>query len=214
MSLLASDRLRDGYSLVKEIFLSLFTVRMSPVAFHLDYYIYPPVILGCIIWGAQGLHWYTAMGLFVVGLAGWTLAEYVLHRYAFHKLPGVSKHHYAHHDEPRAMIASPTLVSLACSFAGAFIPVWLLFGFYVSLGWFAGFMLGYVMFGAVHEMVHHSQNQWAIMRYWKRLHAIHHHGNSDKNFGVLTGFWDHVFGTYENKLRRVPLRDIDPDEAH
>ncbi|WP_196504079.1 sterol desaturase family protein [Aestuariivirga litoralis] len=213
MPLLASERLRDSYSLAKEVFLALFTVRMSPVAFHLDYFAFPPIILGSIIWGAQGLHWYTAMGLFIVGLACWTLAEYVLHRYALHHLPWFSDQHTAHHEAPRAMIASPTVFSFAFFYAFGFVPVWLLFGFYISLGWFAGFLTGYVMFGAVHEMVHHSQNQWAIMRYWKRLHAIHHHGNSDRNFGVITGFWDHVFGTYENKLRRVPLREIDPDEA-
>lgn len=214
MPLLASERLRDGYSLVKEVFLALFTVRMSPVAFHLDYFVFPPIILASIIWGAQGLHWYTAAGLFVVGLACWTLAEYVLHRYALHHLPWFSDQHTAHHEEPRAMIASPTVFSFVFFYLVGFVPVWLLFGFYVSLGWFAGFLTGYVMFGAVHEMVHHSQNQSAIMRYWKRLHAIHHHGNSDRNFGVITGFWDHVFGTYENRLRRVPLREIDPDEAH
>jgi sterol desaturase/sphingolipid hydroxylase (fatty acid hydroxylase superfamily) len=111
------------------------------------------------------------------------------------------------------MIASPTIFSLAFFFVTAYLPIWLIWDRYVALGWFAGFLAGYVMFGAVHEAVHHSQNQSAIMRYFKRLHAIHHHGNSDRNFGVITGFWDHVFGTYENKLRRVPLREIDPDEA-
>ncbi len=187
---------------VKEVLLSLVTTRMSTVAFHLDYFLYPPVLLVFLGAALRGQSIFAAALLFILGLAVWTLAEYFLHRYALHHLPYFSKFHQAHHEEPHAMIGAPTLFTLLFFFVTTFVPIWFFLNASIACAVFAGFLAGYVCFGAVHQAVHHSKSQSRLMRYFKKLHAIHHHGNSSKNFGVTTNFWDHVFGTHATTLKR------------
>ena len=204
-SVLAEIRSSTGrlqFDWLKEAVLGLFSPRMSAVAFHLDYFVFPPVIIGCFVLALQQLNVAIALALVLVGMAAWTLAEYLLHRYALHRWPYFSQHHQAHHDSPRAMIAAPTLFTLAFFGSTFLLPPWFATGKPVALATFAGFLAGYVAFAAVHHTVHHAEGQGPILRHFKKIHAIHHHGSSDHNFGVLTGFWDRVFGTYSNKVRR------------
>jgi sterol desaturase/sphingolipid hydroxylase (fatty acid hydroxylase superfamily) len=187
---------------LKEVMLGLVTTRMSAVAFHLDYFLYPPAILASLLVAVRGLRAVEIVALALAGFAVWTLAEYLLHRFVLHHWPYFSKFHQAHHDEPRAMIGSPTLFTLLLFFAATFVPTWLAFGSAVAGATFAGFLIGYLCFAGIHEIVHHSESQNRLMRYFKKLHAIHHHGDTSKNFGVITSFWDHVFGTYEANIKR------------
>jgi sterol desaturase/sphingolipid hydroxylase (fatty acid hydroxylase superfamily) len=188
--------------IVREALLSLVSTRMSRVAFHLDYFAYPPVIVLCLAVGLTISSVLLVTATFAAGLAAWTLAEYLLHRFALHHWPYISKFHQAHHDEPRAKIGAPTLFTLLFFFGVAFVPIWALVNAIIASAFFAGFLMGYIAFAAVHEAVHHSQSQNLLMRYFKKLHAIHHHGDSSKNFGVITSFWDHVFGTYAGTIKR------------
>ncbi len=194
--------LQDGLALGKEAALGLVSVRMSWVAFHLDYVVFPPVILACLAVSARNLDALHVSLLYALGLFVWTFAEYVLHRYALHKWPYFAAFHEAHHDEPRAMVAAPTLFSVAFFFVLFYAPAWFFLGQANALAWFAGFLTGYVAFAAVHHMVHHAERHGKLLRYFKRLHAIHHHGDTGKNFGVTTHLWDVVFGTYSPSLKR------------
>jgi sterol desaturase/sphingolipid hydroxylase (fatty acid hydroxylase superfamily) len=194
------DRLHLNW--VKEAFLGLFSTRMSKAAFHLDYFVFPPVILACVLAAESKVSALAILPLMLAGFAAWTLAEYLLHRYALHHWPYFTTAHLAHHDKPRAMIAAPTLFTLAFFAATFLLPMWLVFGRGIACASFAGFLLGYLAFAGIHHAVHHSEWQGPMMRYFKRLHAIHHHGDSDKNFGVITDFWDRVFGTSSAGMRR------------
>lgn len=189
---------------LREAALGLVSVRMSKVAFHLDYVTYPLLIVLCLWLGLGQVRLWLIAPLFVFGLAVWTLAEYLLHRFVLHAWPYFAKFHQAHHDEPRAMIAAPTIFSMGIFAVIAFLPGSLLLGLWPALPWFAGFLSGYVAFGIVHELVHHSNGHGPLLRHFKLLHARHHHGNEGHNFGVLTGFWDRLFGTYEAPSRNRP----------
>ena len=187
---------------LREAALGLVSVRMSKVAFHLDYVTYPPLILFCLWFGHWQVTVWLSTLLFAFGLFLWTLAEYLLHRFVLHAWPYFAKFHQAHHDEPRAMIAAPTIFSMGIFGAIAYLPAALVLSPWVALPWFAGFLSGYVAFGAIHEIVHHAEGQGPMLRHFKLLHARHHHGKSGRNFGVLTSFWDRVFGTYEDPRRK------------
>ena len=76
--------LRAKIMVAREILLGLVSVRMSPIAFHLDYYVFPPVILGCLCLAWRQMNWPVILACYVSGLVGWTLAEYLLHRFALH----------------------------------------------------------------------------------------------------------------------------------
>ena len=194
-NLLRLDWMRDAT-------LGLFSPRMSAVAFHLDYFVFPPVIALCLAASIRLLNATLIAALFLGGLIAWSLAEYLLHRFVLHHWPYFSAYHKAHHDSPRAMIAAPTLFTLVFFAAGFCLPLWLIVSEGIALSSFAGFLTGYVAFGAVHEAVHHTEGQGLLLRHFKRLHAIHHHGSSDRNFGVLTSFRDRVFGTYSSRVIR------------
>jgi len=188
----------------KEVCLGLVSTRMSRIAFHLDYFVYPIIIAACLTLAIRSATLSMVAADLMIGLAVWTLAEYLLHRYVLHHWPYFSVAHKAHHDEPRAMIATPTLFTLLVFVTLAYLPAWAMIDRSTASAFFSGFLLGYVCFGAVHEAVHHSASQNRVMRCYKKLHAIHHHGNSTKNFGVITSFWDRVFGTYSDSISKRP----------
>ena len=194
-------------NILREASLGLVSVRMSKIAFHLDYFVFPLVIAFCLYFGRGKYGLLSTACLFTLGLMFWTLAEYFLHRVVLHGWPYFAKFHQAHHDDPRALIAAPTVFSLGIFTSIALLPATLLFGLWPALPWFAGFLSGYVAFGAVHHIVHHSESQHVFIRHFKKFHARHHHGTEQQNFGVLTSFWDRVFGTCETP-KRERLKDL------
>ena len=193
---------RAAINFLREASLGLVSVRMSKIAFHLDYFVFPLVIVFCLYFGRGKYGLISVAYLFILGLMVWTLAEYLLHRFVLHGWPYFAKFHQAHHDDPHALIAAPTVFSLGI-FAGiALLPATLLAGLWPALPWFAGFLSGYLAFGTIHHIVHHSESRHVVIRHFKKFHARHHHGTDGQNFGVLTSFWDRVFGTYEIPKRK------------
>jgi sterol desaturase/sphingolipid hydroxylase (fatty acid hydroxylase superfamily) len=192
---------RSTWSLAK----ALVSPEMSAGFFFLDFVVYPPIILFGLIWGiytksSQSLWLMVAVA--AAGLASWTLAEYLAHRFVLHKVPGISALHQAHHDETLELIGTPTLVSLVVLFTLAFWPMSFILGSSLSWMWFSGFLTGFVAYTFAHYAVHHlSSGGYAFMKKLKWQHSVHHHGSSNFNYGVTTVFWDHVFSTYSAKMR-------------
>jgi sterol desaturase/sphingolipid hydroxylase (fatty acid hydroxylase superfamily) len=48
----------------------------------------------------------------------------------------------------------------------------------------------------VHHAIHHWKFENKLFKKLKRHHYIHH-ARDTKNIGMVTTFWDHVFGTVE-----------------
>ena len=184
---------------------SLFSSRMTPFTFFLDFYAYPIFItlaLGIGAWGLRNGVWWHGPALMIVGYAIWTLVEYLMHRYAFHHMPGVKPLHMAHHADAHDLIGQPTILSLSLIFVFGYLPFAYLIGAYAACFPFAGLMAGYLAFAGIHLIVHHAApSKFKFIRRLKRGHAIHHYGNNEYNFGVTTLFWDKVFGTYSDKMR-------------
>jgi sterol desaturase/sphingolipid hydroxylase (fatty acid hydroxylase superfamily) len=186
-------------------FTSLFSTQMTSVTFLLDYYTYPVFILTSILAGywvlGRPVGWWFAPALMATGYAVWTLVEYLMHRFAFHRMPYVMDLHMAHHRDVNGMIGTPTILSFSSMFVLGYLPMAMVIGAAYACFWFAGFMTGYLAFSSVHYMVHHvSSGGFAVIRKSKRAHAIHHHGSNSHNFGVTTLIWDRVFGTYRDKM--------------
>ena len=187
----------------RQVVISLFSFKMTPFTFFLDFYVFPVVIALCLATAYLYTSLLQIMALTLAGLAIWTFAEYLLHRYVLHHWPYFKDMHQAHHDETQEMIGAPTIFTLLFFYAVVYVPLWLAFGTGNALPLFSGFIAGYLAFDGVHYAVHHFNGQNRMLRSWKKMHAIHHHGNSDTNFGVLTDFWDRVFGTYSPAMRRA-----------
>lgn len=185
-------------TIAKSTFLGLFSPEMSARMFFLDFVLFPPVIMLCLYLAvdlADPKQWLTAAALVGSGYVAWTLAEYLIHRFAFHHFPVFRALHMAHHDEPRDLIGTPTIVTLAAFYGLVFWPLAELTSRQTAAAWTAGLMAGYVSYIAVHYVVHHLGSHGSLrLRKLIRLHAVHHHDIAH-NFGVTTGFWDRVFGT-------------------
>lgn len=174
-------------------------MRLSKAGYYADFIAYPAVALVLAAFelrppeSRQQFDWLIAC---MLGLGVWTLAEYLIHRFVFHRIPVIAQMHEMHHAHPAALIGAPVWMS-ACVFGfGAFIPLWGLVGFKIASGMVTGLMLGYLYYVFVHTAIHRWRLDQASFLYPAKLHhARHHYGTQDGNFGVTTGFWDHVFGT-------------------
>ena len=174
------------------------STEMSARMFFLDFVVFPPLILVFLVlsvWQADALQWLTSAGLVVVGIGVWTLAEYLIHRFAFHHFPLLKAVHLAHHDDPRGLTGTPTILTVVVFLVLVYWPAAEIGSRASAAAWTAGMLLGYLAYVSVHYVVHHlGSGGWSWLRRLIRAHAVHHH-DSSRNFGVTTVLWDRVFGT-------------------
>lgn len=140
--------------------------------------------------------------MFLAGLLVFTFVEYLVHRYAFHittDTPAKAKFqhtfHGVHHDHPRdkSRLAMPPVASVTLA-SIIFIVYRLILGEY-GLPFTAGFVSGYASYLVVHYSVHAFRPPNNFLRILWVHHAIHHHKESDRAFGVSSPIWDHIFRT-------------------
>ena len=145
--------------------------------------------------------------LFLFGLLVWSFTEYTLHRYVFHYEPssvwGKRLHfllHGVHHDYPNdsKRLVMPPVVSipLALLFYGVFLMI--LGAVYIG-PFFAGFILGYVLYDTIHYATHHAPMKGRVSMWLKHHHVLHHYRDNAKGFGVSSPLWDIVFGTMQRE---------------
>ena len=131
----------------------------------------------------------------LAGIAAWTLLEYLVHRFVFHRHAVGQRLHRLHHDHPsdpdaeRSSLSTPLLASpIGYLLIGAA-------GVEDGSAIFAGLLLGYLAFIAVHYAVHRWPIEPGSRLYPAKLRHLTHHCLEDCNFGVTTIFWDIVFRT-------------------
>lgn len=156
---------------------------------------------------AGGPLWPVAAG-YAGGIAVWSFAEYILHRFVFHYEPTHPTLkwvwyliHGVHHEQPQCktrLVMPPILsIPLAFFFYGLFsLTLGRLLG---APHWvapvYAGFVTGYLMYDMLHYAEHHLSMKWGFLKYVKRYHLLHHFRTPDDRFGVSSPLWDVVFGT-------------------
>ena len=145
--------------------------------------------------------------IFFSGMFFWTFFEYMLHRFAFHFIAENERAmkilyiiHGNHHEYPRdrerlfmppvpSLILSSVIFSIMFFMAKWFVVTENIFAF------FAGFMLGYLIYGTMHFAIHAWNPPYKWMKPLWRNHHLHHYKNEQRGFGVSTTLWDRVFGT-------------------
>lgn len=150
-----------------------------------------------------------ALGFFIAGYLTWTLGEYVLHRFIYHKIKDASYddglqyvfhgiHHQYPSDNDRIILPPVPGLLIAAGFLGLY---YLIMG-KVAFPFSAGFLMGYLTYISIHWMVH-SKPISKRLPFWWNHHNIHHYQQHDKAFGVTTPIWDMVFGTMPVKGRKA-----------
>ncbi len=192
------------------MFESDFMEFFSRVHYTVPLFVYVPVILvlmylSIFVYNISALNIFV---LFIGGIAAWTLAEYVLHRFVFHFKAtsefGKKIHfmfHGVHHDYPsdsRRLVMPPSVsIPLATIF---FFLFRFLIGEVSVIPFFAGFLIGYLFYDISHYAVHHFNMHSKFWLAIKNHHIKHHYQNPDKGYGVSSPIWDYVFRTnYKNK---------------
>ncbi|MDB5650401.1 MAG: sterol desaturase family protein [Hyphomicrobiales bacterium] len=131
----------------------------------------------------------------LAGLIAWTLVEYLMHRFVYHRAPIIRDMHEVHHHQPLSYEGTPPLLSAIL--IGLFIYAPLLpFGSNVAGGAAVGMLIGYVTYMGVHHALHHLSPLPGSFLYalWKG-HARHHYARKEGNYGVTSDIWDRVFRT-------------------
>lgn len=188
----SAARGRDAYR-------GLVSTRMSPLWFFLDFVIYPLLIVyflfvGFSVWSLEAL--FQSLATLVLAFATWSLAEYLVHRFFLHNVPLFEAMHHAHHESPRALIGTPTVLSLAAFMGLAYWPVLELSGQQAASAWMAGLLGGYLTYITAHYAIHHTgSNGYGWAKVLKRHHGLHHYQDGKINFGVTNRLWDRLFGT-------------------
>jgi sterol desaturase/sphingolipid hydroxylase (fatty acid hydroxylase superfamily) len=157
---------------------------MSSAAYYLDFFTVPLfVVLALCI---APFH----LGQALAGLLAWSLVEYMVHRFLFHSL--YRREHWTHHLDVLAFIGISSWKT-SSAYAGLLVFAWLT----GLTSVFIGVIVGYFFYISLHYVMHRPEH-WAY-RFVSGLatnHDLHHRKGIEKNFGVSSPLWDHVFGTY------------------
>jgi len=153
-----------------------------------------------------------ALGVaFALGGAGWTLAEYLLHRFLFHGASAKSlgaREHRRHHAEVDYFAPWWQKALAALATTGLVLPAAVaLCGAAIGLAFTAGFIACYLAYEVLHRVAHTRPPRGAYGRWRRRNHFAHHFRDPRRAHGVTTPFWDAVFGTrLPAGVVRVPRR--------
>ena len=178
---------------------------LSKVHFTVPLFVYIPVISYlCFLALTKSTVGVTGFfGLFAAGLAFWTFAEYVLHRYVFHFVPkaewALRIHfifHGVHHDYPSdaKRLVMPPSASIPMALALFFLFDWMLPSTYIY-SFFPGFLIGYLIYDISHYAIHHFNFKGGMWKRIKQHHMLHHYQDPSKGYGVSSPIWDKVFGS-------------------
>ncbi len=151
------------------------------------------------------------VGSFVLGALGWTLAEYLLHRFVFHgasaRRLGASEHrrHHAQVDyfAPwwQKALAAVAAVAVVWPLAGVVA------GGAAGLAFTIGFIGMYLLYEVLHRRAHTHPPRGAYGRWRRRNHFAHHFTDPRRAQGVTSPLWDRVFSTRLSVDKvRVPRR--------
>jgi len=179
-----------------------FMEALSKVHFSVPLFIFIPTIGYFIYRGitSTALSFMDFFAWAMLGFLGWTLIEYVMHRFIFHFHPtsewGKKLHfifHGIHHDYPcdRLRLVLPPSVSIPL--ATGFYFLWSSFiprpGFFA---FFAAFLTGYLIYDMFHYAIHHLEVKGRLWNTLKTHHLKHHYVDPDKGFGVSSPLWDYI----------------------
>lgn len=188
------------------LFQSQFLEFFSRVSWYVPLVIYLPVVAYFIYRSLTLISWSNLILFFIFGTFCWTFVEYVLHRYVFHYKPKtqfgerlIFIFHGVHHSYPRdpKRLVMPPSVSLPLAFVFYFLFE-TIFPNNLGMPFFAGFVVGYLIYDTTHYAIHHFAIKNKIFLKVKSHHMKHHYQNENLGFGVSSPMWDWIFGTKLN----------------
>jgi cyclopropane-fatty-acyl-phospholipid synthase len=178
--------------------MNLFTIEQTRAVYWADFFFYGLVIAVLMLTlslGPPPADRGKLALLVLAALAGWSLLEYLVHRFVLHGIQPFRRWHAAHHESPRALICAPTILTASVIGGALFIPVWATADLWCACSLTLGLLIGYLVYALTHHATHHWRAPRGWLRQRRRWHLVHHHEREPCCYGVTSGFWDHLFGT-------------------
>lgn len=193
------------------MFKSDFLEALSKVHYTVPLFIYIPVIayLFYLTIGVYSIPFWNVVGWILIGIAVWSLTEYMLHRFLFHfkaKSDFGKKmsfmFHGVHHDYPNdtKRLVMPPSVSLPLAVIFYFV-FRALIGEASVIPFYIGFIAGYLVYDISHYAIHHFNMHSKFWLAIKNHHMLHHYQDENKGYGVSSPTWDLVFKTNFDKKK-------------
>lgn len=162
-----------------------------------------------------------------LGVAGWSAAEYLLHRFVGHGprrrrpprwyqrlspggiLAEFNEEHLAHHADPTYFAATERKAVAALAVTSTLgLGASLLVGRRRAWTFALGFGATYAGYELVHRFIHTRPPTGPYSRWVRRHHLLHHFRAPRLNHGVTSPLWDHALSTEapEPGRLRVPSK--------
>jgi sterol desaturase/sphingolipid hydroxylase (fatty acid hydroxylase superfamily) len=173
-------------------------MRHNAITYFTDMFLCPLLVAGLAIFASTHFAKFALVEwgfVVIVGIVLWTLVEYAMHRFIYHRVDLFKRYHEVHHASPQAYVGAPPGVGTALIFLLSFAPLVELAPVLAN-GLTCGILSGYTIYMWVHHACHFWTPASGGYLYRVRLqHAVHHYRDDGGNFGVTTAFWDRVFAT-------------------
>ena len=181
--------------------------RFTPLLFY-------ATLVACLFPAALATRWQAPRAVLLLtslGFMSWGMLEYGLHRFLFHldvrsefwrRLIYLA--HLSHHDNPQAADKLFSNLWLSVPVAAIyFLLAWSLLGKWETAVYlWSGLVAGYLVYEWVHYQAHHGRPRFALLRYLKKYHLLHHHKTPNLRFGVTSPAFDYLLGTFRSASRR------------
>jgi len=173
-------------------------MRLSKIFYFSEFLLFPVFVVTAASFAFRDLaapRFIVLALVYCIGLASWTLIEYLLHRVFFHHAPLLTPIHERHHISPLDLIGTPVWASVSIALIAIALPSIAMLGFDLGTSLTGGMATGYLWYVFVHHATHHSRPRKGSYLYTARQRHARHHHYATGNFGVTTDLWDCVFGT-------------------
>jgi cyclopropane-fatty-acyl-phospholipid synthase len=192
--------------------MNVFTIEHSKTAYWADFAFFGATIVVLAITVAVGTphaQWPRVAFLAITGVVGWSVLEYLVHRFLFHGVQPFRRWHAEHHARPTAFICAPTIVTASVLGTFLFFPAWLMGGAWSACALTFGVLCGYVAYATTHHAIHHWRAKSRWLRRRQRWHFIHHSAQRPCCYGVTSGTWDAACGSKRPDQKSITVRVSD-----
>jgi sterol desaturase/sphingolipid hydroxylase (fatty acid hydroxylase superfamily) len=169
-------------------------MKLSRFSYYLDFAL-APSLMALMVARMSLREWPTEVAAIILGFALWTLAEYLVHRFLYHRVSFFHRLHDTHHASPDDMIGGPPLLAIVLILllvAAPTLSIERAFGAATTFG----SLSGYLAYMIVHDRVHlGARPESGLFNRLRSHHLRHHFLDGRGNYGVTTMFWDYIFGT-------------------
>lgn len=175
------------------------TWRISKTSYYADWITIPIIALGVLIADVsyRGLTLLSPL-MFALGALAMSFVEYGSHRWAFHNPKLFRRDHWIHHIRSADYVGVPAWQTFL-AFVFLLAAAWGSAGLDIGGSFFVGFCAYYFTYIAAHDGFHHGELGLSTDGFWhnrRKAHLVHHAKGREVNFGVVTPWWDMLFGTY------------------